>query len=95
MAGGVLPARPHSAKSKYPPTAKNHGGFLHVRNTHAKGLVPLDGKGWITGGGVPKPVAIQGRKALGVARRKPAHKSAVAKNPEFRQLAVARVGKSR
>jgi hypothetical protein len=29
------------------------------------------------GGGVPKPVAIQGRKALGVARRKPVQKSAV------------------
>ena len=37
----------------------------------------MDGKGWITGGAVPKPVAIQGRKAIGVARRKPEQKSAV------------------
>jgi len=54
-----------------------HGGFLHGQLTRTKGLVPLDGKGWITGGLFPKPVAIQGRKALGVACRKPVQKSAV------------------
>ena len=49
--------------------------FLHGQLTRARGLVPLDGKGWITGGLFLKPVAIQGRKALGVARRKPVRKS--------------------
>jgi len=45
--------------------------------TRFKGLVPLDGQDWITGSLFPKPVAIQGRKALGLARRKPVRKSAV------------------
>ncbi len=50
--------------------ARKHGGFSHGQNTRAKGLVPLDGKGWITGA-VPKPVAIHGRKAHGVPAGNP------------------------
>jgi hypothetical protein len=59
------------ARIDFPQTGKITADFWHGQNTRAKGLVPLDGRGWITGV-VPKPVAIQGRKALGVARRIPA-----------------------
>jgi hypothetical protein len=46
------------AKSGQPRNIPSHGGFHDGQNTRAKGLVPLDGKGWITGGGtVPKPRA--------------------------------------
>ena len=58
----------------------SHGGFLHGQLTRAKGLVPLDGERLDQGDGLfPKPLAIQGRKALGIARLKPVQKSAVAK----------------
>jgi hypothetical protein len=60
------------ARIDFPQTGKITADFWHGQNTRAKGLVPLDGRGWITGV-VPKPVAIQGRKALGVARRKLEH----------------------
>ncbi len=55
------------------PVPATHGGFFARQHTRTKGRVPLDGVGWDGEGGLfPKPVAVQGRKAFGVARRKPA-----------------------